>query len=132
MKIITALAVVVMLLFNVLEPKSSVGGPLTSFFVSLLIMWAVGLYFAWSKRFGVLGWFLSVVAAIAGGVAGIVVLGTTMDTIFMLTHFQGRLIDSNWSYLAFTAMALAAVLGSWAPLEPGSRLLPRLRSEKSA
>jgi len=103
-----------------------------SLFGSLLTMWAVGLYFAWSKRFGVLGWFLSVVTTITGGVVAIVLLGATMDTIFELAHFQGRLIDSNWSYLAFVAAALAAVLGSWAPLELGSRLFALRRSKKVA
>lgn len=131
MKILTAVAVAAMLLLNALGPNSSVGGPLASFFGSLLIAWVVGLYFARSKKFGLLGWFLSVVTAVAGGLVGIILLGAVMDTIFELAHFQGRLIDSNWSYLAFAAMTLAAVLGSWAPLEMGSRLLV-LRGSKSA
>lgn len=123
MKILTAVAVVAMLLLNAVGPNSSVGGPLASFFGSLLIAWVVGLYFAWSKSLGVLGWFLSVVVALTGGLVWIILLGAVMDTIFELVHFQGRLIDSNWSYLAVAAMALAAVLGAWMPLELGGRLL---------
>ncbi|WP_441235985.1 hypothetical protein [Bradyrhizobium sp. 930_D9_N1_4] len=132
MKIVTALAVVAMLLLNAFGPDSSVGGPLASFFGSVLIAWAVGLHFAWSKRFGLLGWLLSMVTALAGGVVGIILLGTVMDAMFELAHFQGRLIDSNWSCLAFAAMALAAVLGAWAPLELGNRSLALRRSKLPA
>lgn len=131
MKILTAIAVIAMLLIKALGPTSSVGGPLASFFGSLLIACVVGLYFAWSDRYGLLGWFLCVITALAGGLVGFIFLGAAMDTIFELVHFQGRLIDSNWSYLAFAAMALAAVLGSLTLLEMGSRLLALGRSRNA-
>lgn len=129
MKTMTVFAVLIMLLLNALGPRSSVGGPLASFFASILIAWAVGLYFAWSRRCNGLGWLLSMLVAVAGGFAGIALFAMVLDTVFMLTHFQGRLIDSNWSYLASASMALASVLGAWAPLELGNRGMAMMRSK---
>jgi hypothetical protein len=129
-KIITALAVVVMLLLNAFGPKSSVGGPLTGLFFSLLIMWVIGAYRARSKNFGPPGWLLSMVGAIVGGFVALILFNTAMETVMTVVHFEGRLIDSQWSYAVELMMVFFAMFGSWLPIEPGNRLLARRVRQK--
>jgi hypothetical protein len=117
-KIITALAVVVMLLLNAFGPTSSVGGPLTGLFFSLLIMWVIGAYLAWSKNFGPLGRLLSMICAIVGGFVALMLFNTAMEKVMTVVHFEGRLIDSQWYAVEVVMMFLAlarkgsAALGS--------------------
>ena len=68
MKFIAPIAVIGILLLQVsgAVPQSSVGGPMTlalAFFGAAL---AVGIHESWSNKRGVLGWIVSIVAALVG------------------------------------------------------------------
>ncbi len=125
MKIIALLAVIAMLLLDLIGPKSSVGGPLTDMLVVMIIMLSVGIYDAWSKRRGPLGWIVSIVASVIGGLVAISLVGMAMDAILTQIHFQGRLATSHhpMRYISEAGMAIFTVLGSWIALEIMDRLI---------
>lgn len=75
MKTIALVAVLAMLLLDFLGPKSSVGGPMAALLATFPIMLAVGIYEAWSKGRGPLGWFVNIVVSIIGGLLAVMLLG---------------------------------------------------------
>ena len=119
MKIITLLAVMAMLLLSVAMPASSVGGPLTIMLILFLVMLAVGIHEAWSKKRGVLGWIVNIVVAVIGGFVVVVFAGMAMETILPHLHLEGSLASSQHPllYLLSAAMAILTVLGSWITLQ---------------
>ena len=68
MKYITLIAVITILLLQLTGaiPQSSVGGAMTLALAFLVAALAVGIHEAWSKKRGVLGWIVSIVASLAG------------------------------------------------------------------
>jgi hypothetical protein len=120
---IALLAVVAILLADVFGSKSSVGGPMTDLLVSFLVMLAVGLYEAWGR--GPLGWIVSVVLAIVGGLCALNLMSMALETIMTAVQFQGKLATSNHPlrYIADVAMPVCTVLGSWISIEIVNRVV---------
>jgi uncharacterized membrane protein YeaQ/YmgE (transglycosylase-associated protein family) len=78
------------------------GAVLLLFLVAAL---AVGLIDAWLKKRGVLGWIVSIVASVVGGIFGAVITSTVLDSPKLL-HLDGTPI--------FAACLLTGLLlGSW-------------------
>ena len=104
-----------MLLVDLFGSKSSVGGPITDLLVVFIVMLAVGIYEAWSRKRGALGWIVNIVAAVIGGFVAVSLAGMAMETILTQIHFQGRLATSHhpMRYIAEVGMAIFTVLGSW-------------------
>jgi hypothetical protein len=119
LKIITLLAVMAMLLVDLFGSKSSVGGPITDLLVVFIVMLAVGIYEAWSRKRGALGWIVNIVAAVIGGFVAVSLAGMAMETILTQIRFQGRLATSHhpMRYIAEVGMAIFTVLGSWLTLQ---------------
>lgn len=118
MKIIALLTVAATLL-SCATNTSSVGGPLTELLILVVAMWAVGLYEAWSKRLGLLGWIASMVLSFIGGAIGIAIGNMAMETTLSLMHFQGSLATSNHPllYILSAGMAILTLLGSWSAIQ---------------
>lgn len=119
MKTITLFTVIAMLLVDVFGPKSSVGGPMTDLLVVFIAMLAVGIYEAWLKNRGPLGWIVSIVASVIGGFVAVSFAGMVMETILTSIHFQGKLATSQhpMRYISEVGMAMFTVSGSWITLQ---------------
>ncbi len=124
MKIITLLAVAVVLLVDVFGSKSSVGGPMTDLLVSFLVMLAVGIYEAVSNDRSGLRWIVNIVLAVMGGLLALGLMSMGLETIMGLIHFEGRLATSHHPlrYFMDVAMPIVTVLGSWLPLQIVNRI----------
>ncbi len=126
MKYITLIAVITILLLQLTDaiPQSSVGGPMTLALVFLIAALAVGIHEAWSKKRGVLGWIVSIVASLAGGFFGASLGSMVMETILMRTNLEGSLAATRHPllYVASVGMMLLTLLGSWIALLIVSRL----------
>jgi hypothetical protein len=120
------LAVIAILLleFSGAIPKSSVGGPLTLMLFFLLAMLAVGLYEAWSKKLGVLGWIVSVVVSVVGGFVGAAVGGAILGSIITPLQPEGSLVATRHPllYVSLAGQMIFTLLGSWLALQIVSRL----------
>jgi hypothetical protein len=86
MKIIALLALIAVMLlaFSGALPQSSVGGAMTLALLFLVAALAVGLYEAWSKALGVLGWIVSIVVAVVGGFLGAAFGGMVLGSMLAL------------------------------------------------
>jgi uncharacterized membrane protein YeaQ/YmgE (transglycosylase-associated protein family) len=89
-KTIALLAVVAMLLLALGGPRSSVGGPLTIMLVLFIAMLAVGLYEAWLKKRGALGWIVNIVASVVGGFVAASLGSMVMGMILSNLQLEGR------------------------------------------
>lgn len=132
MKIITLIAVLVLLLLEFIGPKSSVGGPITEMFVLCVVVLVVGIYEAWSNKRGVVGWVVNIIAAVFGGLVAFAVIGIGMDEILTRIHFEGRLASSHHplKYILTIAVAILTVLGAWLPIRLVN-LFRRSRAEEA-
>ena len=121
MKIITVIAVMVMVLIDLSDaiPKSSIGGPMTMMMIVLLAVVALGLYDAWSQKRGVLGWIVSIVAAVVGGFLGAAVASGILGTMLSYLNLGVPLVESQHPlrYIASAGMMLLAMLGAWIALQ---------------
>lgn len=86
--------------------------------IYLCVTGAVGIYEAWSKKRGVLGWIVSIVASIIGGTIG----GFSLGTVAMLP--AGALatrLGPGWAELdaivGLPASIIGLFLGSWIALQ---------------
>ena len=131
MKYIAPLAVIAiwLLQFSGAVPKSSVGGPMTLAVVFLGATLAVGIHEAWTNKRGVLGWIVSVVAALVGGfVAGGVFGDIIAVSLLALLNLAGLNLGGSLAaaggpllYVALAGMMLLMLLGSWIALQIGNR-----------
>ncbi len=124
MKWITLLAVLAMVLDSIFGTQSSVGGPLTMLLIVFLTMLAVGVHEAWSKRRGVIGWIMSIIAALAGGFLAVILGGMMMEMILDNLRLGVALASSQHPlrYILPAGMALLTLLGSWIALQIVNRL----------
>ena len=127
MKYIALIAVITLLLLELSGaiPQSSVGGPMALALVFLIAALAVGIHEAWSKQRGVLGWIVSIVVALVGGLAGASLGSMVMETILMQTNLEGSLAETRHPllYVSLAGMMLLTLLGSWIAL----RIVDRMR-----
>ncbi len=125
MRTITLIAVIAILLLELSDalPKSSVGGPMAMMMIVFLAVLALGLYEAWSQKRGVLGWVVSIVAAVVGGFLGAAVASTILGTMLSYLNLGGPLAASQHPlrYIASAGMMLLAMLGAWIALQVMSR-----------
>lgn len=123
-----AVAAVVLLQFSDVVPKGSVGGSMTIAVAFLAAALAVGIYEAWSKRRGVLGWIVSIVVAVIGAIVAGLAGGTLVDMIMAVaaTHLniEGSLADTRHPllYILAAAMMLFTLFGSWLALSLVNRM----------
>ena len=119
MKIIALIAVMAMLLLSLAMPNSSVGGPLTIMLILFLVMLAVGISEAWSKKRGVLGWIVNIVVAVIGGFVAAISPAWLLRRYSRTCTWKGSLASSQHPllYVLSAAMAILTVLGSWIPLQ---------------
>jgi len=119
MKMIVLASAIAMLLLGLFGTDASVGGPMGMMMVAVLAVLAAGIHDAASHQRGPLGWIVSIIAAIAGGFAVIILVGNVMmDMIVPMLNLQGSLASSQnpVKYIVFAAMGAITVLGSWAAL----------------
>ena len=120
MKTITLLAVTAILLlaFSGALPKSSVGGAMTLALLFLVAALAVGLYEAWSKKRGVLGWIVSIVASVVGGFLGAGFGSMVLEPMLALLQPEGSLVATRHPllYVSLAGMMILTLLGSWIAL----------------
>jgi uncharacterized membrane protein YjjP (DUF1212 family) len=118
-KTIALLAVVAMLLLALGGPRSSVGGPLTIMLVLFIAMLAVGLYEAWLKKRGALGWIVNIVASVVGGFVAASLGSMVMGMMLSNLQPEGSLASSRHPllYISSAGMAVLTVLGSWTALQ---------------
>lgn len=120
MKYITLIAVAAILLLQLTGavPQSSVGGPMTLALVFLLAALAVGIHEAWSNKRGVVGWIVSIVAALVGAFLAVSLGGMFMETMLQYANLQGSLAETQHPllYIASGGMMLFTLLGSWIAL----------------
>lgn len=126
MKIITLLTVMAVLLIFLtgMISQSSVGGPLTLMLIFFLAMLAVGIYEAWQKKRGALGWIVNIPVSVIGGFVAAGLGSMAMETILSGLHFEGSLASSQHPllYILSAGMAILTVFGSWAALQIVNRL----------
>ena len=123
MKTIALLAVMAVFLQNLIGTRSSVGGPMTIMLILFLAMLAVGIYEAWLKKRGALGWIVNIVASVIGGFAAAIIVGMAMETILPHLHLEGSLVSSQHPllYVFSAGTAILTVLGAWIPLQIANR-----------
>jgi hypothetical protein len=126
MKSITLIAVITIVLLQLTGaiPQSSVGGALTLALAFLVAALAVGIHEAWSKKRGVLGWIVSIVASLAGAFLAASLGGMVMETILMHLNLEGPLAATQHPliYVSLAGMMLLTLLGSWIALWIVNRL----------
>jgi hypothetical protein len=129
MKYITLIAVITITLLQLTGaiPQSSVGGAMTLALAFLVAALAVGIHEAWSKKRGVLGWIVSIVASLAGAFLAAILASMVMETILMRLNLEGPLMATRHPliYVSFVGMMLLTLLGSWVALW----IVNRLRDE---
>ena len=85
---------------------------------------AVGIYEAWAKKRGALGWIVSIVASVIGGTIVGIALGSA---VMFLAGALAHQIGPNWAELEMLLGLLATItglmLGSWLAL----RIVNRFR-----
>ena len=127
MKYIALIAVIAILLLEISGaiPRSSVGGPMTIALVFFIAAVAVGIHEAWSNKRGVLGWIVSIVVALVGGLVGASLGSMVLETIQGLLNLEGALAETRHPllYVSLVGMMLFALLGSWLAL----RIVDRMR-----
>lgn len=109
-------------------PDSSVGGPMTLFFAFMLAALAAGIHEAWTMKRGVVGWIVSIVAALAGAIVAGLVGGSLVDTVMAVAaqalDLQGSLAETQHPllYVLSAAMMLLMLFGSWLALQIVNKL----------
>jgi hypothetical protein len=100
-------------------PESSVGGPMTILMVMFFAMLAVGLYEAWLKKRGPLGWIVNIIAAVIGGLLVASFGSLVMEMTLSFLRFEGSLAASKHPllYVSLAGMAILTVFGSWITLQ---------------
>lgn len=125
MKIITLLTVVALMLVAASAPKSSVGGPMTIFFVLFIAMLVVAGYEAVLNRRGPLGWIVNIVVAVVAGLVAASVGSSVLELLMMTVRFgiEGSLMSTQHPilYVFMAAMAAVTVWGSWFGLQVVNR-----------
>lgn len=81
---------------------------------------AVGIYEAWSRKRGVLGWIVSIVVSVAGGLAGSFLSSVSLEALITAV---GERTAPLVQLLGLPAMAIVVLLCSWVAL----RLVSRFR-----
>ncbi len=127
MKYIALIAVITLLLLELSGaiPQSSVGGPMTIALVIFIAALAVGIRDAWLNKRGVLGWIVSIVAALVGTYVAAEIGNLVLGTILLLIGFEGSLAATRHPllYVWMIVMVLLTLLGSWTAL----RIVDRMR-----
>lgn len=134
MKMIALATVIAMLLLGLVGTDASVGGPMGMMLVAVLAVLAAGIHDAAVHRRGPLGWIVSIMAAIAGGCAAIMLVGNVMmDMVMPMLHLDGSLASSQnpLKHVVFAAMGAVTVLGSWAALALVEQLRQKLTRRPS-
>lgn len=104
-------------------PKGSVGGPMMLTLIFLCAALAAGLYEAWSKKRGVLGWIVSVVVAFFGGLVGAFVGAMILESLLVLLlpfmKLEGSLMTTGGLplYIDINAQMIFTMLGAWGALQ---------------
>lgn len=126
MKLIVPLSLlaVSLIVFFDLIPKGSVGGAMTFVLLFLTAALAVGFYEAWGNRRGVLGWIVSIVVAVIGGIVGAAGGAFVLETALTLLQPEGSLMQTGGPllYLGVNAQMLFTLLGAWLGLGIVNRL----------
>ncbi len=124
---ITLIAVVALLFLELtgLVPRSSVGGAMTIALAFLLATLAAGIYEAWSRRRGVLGWIVNILVSVVGGFVAAGIGATLMDMLLPLLKLEGSLASTKHPmfYVLLAGQMILTMLGSSLAL----RLVNRFR-----
>ena len=105
MKMIALLTVAAMLL-STATMDSSVGGPMTNLFITFVAILAVGIYEAWSKERGALGWIVSIVVSVIGGVLAVALVGMAMEMVLDSVRLEGSLASSHRLLLSIVSVPM--------------------------
>jgi hypothetical protein len=120
MKFITLVAVIGILLLQLTGaiPLSSVGGPMTIALAFLVAALAVGIHEAWTKKRGVLGWIVSIIASLVGAFLAASLGGMVMGMLLTFVNLDGSLASTRHPlmYVALAGMMVVTLLGSWGAL----------------
>lgn len=121
---LVAVAAVLLLEFSGAVPKSSVGGAMTIALAFLLAAIAVGLHEAWTEKRSVLGWIVSIIAAVVGGFIAANLGALIMDMIMPVMRMDTSLAASRHPllYISLAGMMLLTLAGARAGLWAVNRL----------
>lgn len=100
-------------------PLSSVGGPMMIALAFLLAALAVGIHEAWTKKRGVLGWIVSILASLVGAFLAAQLGGTVMAILLgTVFHVGGSLAATGGPVMsvALASVMVITLLGSWGAL----------------
>ncbi len=126
MRTLTLIAVIAVVLLEITDvlPTSSVGGPLTLMLVFLVAMLAAGILEAWTKRRGVVGWIVSILAAVVGGFLGAGLGGFVMEAILTTLALGEPLATSHHPlrYIGPAAVMVLTMAGAWMVLQVVNRM----------
>ena len=100
-------------------PLASVGGSITIGLVFLAAALAGGIHEAWTKRRGVLGWLVNIIASFFGAMVGanfggivmVIIIGLTMDVNGSLAKTGGAAMS-----VALAGGMIASLMGAWGAL----------------
>jgi hypothetical protein len=121
MKYIVLIAVIGILLLQLTGsiPLSSVGGPLVIGLALIVAALAVGIHEAWTKKRGVFGWIVNIVASFVGVFLAAQLGGLVM--VMMLFPFMGgssslAAAGDSLMSVALAGQMVITLLGSWGAL----------------
>lgn len=115
MKIILPVAAAAIVLLEAFNLKTSEGAGLAYAVVLFFIVLGTGAYEAWSKKRGVLGWIVNILAAAFGCFLAIGVLGFGMEAA--ISRAQWSLLPQILNYVVAAVGTSFIVLVSWLPIK---------------
>jgi len=118
MKYIVPIAVFGILILASKMPLSGVGGAMTIGWAFLLAAVVVGIYEAWTKKRGVLGWITNIVASFIGAFL-VAPLGGLVVVMILSPFMAGSSLAATGGpvmYLALSGMMVVTLFGSWGAL----------------
>ena len=122
MKTITLLALMAVMLLGfsgALSKSSVVGGALTLLLLHFIVSLPVGLNEAWSNKRRVLGWIVSIVTSVVGGVLGLGISSLVLEPMLTLVQPEGSLVRTGHPllYVSLAGTMILTLLGSWIALK---------------
>lgn len=114
MKIILPVAAAAIVLLEAFNLKTSEGAGLVYAVVLFFIVLGTGAYEAWSKKRGVLGWIVNILAAAFGCFLAIGVLGFGIEAAISRAQWA---LPQILNYVVAAAGTSSIVLVSWLPIK---------------
>lgn len=123
MKYIAPIALISIVLLAGMIPLSGVGGAMIIGWAFLLAALAVGIYEAWTKKRGVLGWFVNIAVSFIGALL-VAPLGGMVVVMILSPFMDGSSLAATGGpvmYVALAGVMVVTLLGAWGALRVVNR-----------